>query len=182
MLKPAILYEDKLNQKLKLIAYDKKYWYYLNNRYCSNNTKFEPCEGHHAFVSIDPKTDDVIGYIHYTINSVTNRVPSIGAIHFEDEDKSGMIFSVDFIRCLMELFELYQFNSVEFSANERNPAVRVYERIIELANGVRLFHTRESTISPDGVICGEVGFEILYNDYMRSKAHKMYMKKFGNEN
>ena len=171
MLKPAILYEDKLNQKLKLIAYDKKYWYYLNNRYCSNNTRFEPCEGHHAFVSIDPKTDDVIGYIHYTINSVTNRVPSIGAIHFADPNTSGMTFSIDFVRCLMELFE----------AHERNPAVNMYERIIELANGVQLFHTRESTISPDGVICGEVGFEILYKDYMKSKAHELYLKKFAKQ-
>lgn len=178
MLKPAILYEDKLNQKLKLIAYDKKYWYYLNNRYCTNNIRFEPCEGHHAFVSIDPKTDDVLGYIHYTINSVTNRVPSIGVIHFDDPNTSGMAFSTDFIRCLMELFEVYRFNSVEFAANERNPAVNMYERITELANGVQLFHTRESTIAPDGVICGEVGFEILYSDYMKSKAHELYLKKF----
>lgn len=185
MLKPAVLYEEVINRRLKSVPYEKEYWYYLNNRTCINNCSLISDNSRvHQFVSVNVKTDEVIGFIEYGINPIINRVTYVSAIHFRDKDKNNcdFSFSADFIQCLMEMFEVYHFRSVEFGANDRNPSINMYDKIIKMTNGVRLYHTRESTITPDGIISGEIGYEILASDYMESKAHQVYLKLFDNRN
>lgn len=160
MLRPAQLYEEKL-QKANIES-----WYDLKNQYwngwCSSNKiKLEDNNGeYHQFVSVD-KDDNVIGYICYYVNWVTKSVCNIGIISF---DKGNMTFITDLKKAVYDCFQKYNLNRLEFKAYSDNPAIRCYRRYIKKYGGRECGYFRKDTMLMDGKLHDTVFFEIIRED------------------
>ena len=160
MLRPAQLYEDKL-QKANIES-----WYDLKNQYwngwCSENKiKIHDNNGeYHQFVSVD-KDDNVIGYICYYVNWVIKSVTNIGIISF---DKGNMTFITDVKAAVLGCFTKYNLNRLEFRAYADNPAIRCYRRYIKKYGGRECGYFRNDTMLMDGKLHDTVFFEIIRED------------------
>ena len=118
MLKPAILFEQALQQK------NMENWHNQDDIYYSDyNYKIKISEDtweQHQFVSLDKKSD-IIGYITYKIDRVSMSINSFGIISY---DKGNTQFIKDVIQVIDDIFYKYNFNRLEWFAYVNNPATR----------------------------------------------------------
>lgn len=160
MLRPAQIYEEKL-QKANIET-----WYDLKNQYwngwcCANKIKLEDNNSeYHQFVSVD-KDDNVIGYICYYVNWTTKSVCNFGMISFA---KGNMQFITDLKKVVTDCFYKYSMNRLEFKAYADNPVIRCYRSYIKKYGGRECGYLRKDTMLMDGKLHDSVLFEILRED------------------
>lgn len=85
MLKPALLYEDKLKEKLLETWYDDKYKFYNADCYNSPVELSKEDWQNVQLVSVN-NNDEVVAYINYSINRQTNNIESLGIMNFTNDN------------------------------------------------------------------------------------------------
>ena len=103
MLKPAILYKNKILELFAKELYTEDYFYYNGYDCGSCLPTIEPREDVYTYACVD-KSDNVIGYLTYRIYSLTDTVCDFGLYSF---DKGNPILGVDVLRKLKELISKY---------------------------------------------------------------------------
>ena len=160
MLKPAQLYEEKL-QKANIES-----WYDLKNKYwhgwCSEyKISLDNNNGQcHQFVSID-KNDNVIGYISSSVDWTNMSANCFGMISF---DKGNLQFVKDLHTVINDIFYKYKFNRIEWFCYADNPAMKGYRKFIKRFGGRECGYLRQTTKLMDGNMHESVTFQILKED------------------
>ena len=112
MLKPAIMYELYLNDKLHNVWYDEKYKYYFGVFFSNLNLPKDDFSFHN-FVSLN-NNNEVIGYITYEIDRSTNNVNNLGIINFSNNKYDKITFGVDVRKVIDNIFVKFGFNKISF--------------------------------------------------------------------
>ena len=161
MLKPAILFEQALQQK------NMENWHNQEDIYYSDyNSKIKISEDtweQHQFVSLDKK-GDIIGYITYKIDRASMSINSFGIISY---DKGNTQFIKDVIQVIDDIFYKYNFNRLEWFAYVDNPAIKGYRKFIKRFGGRECGYYRQIGIMQNGKLGDGVRFEILKSDFKR---------------
>lgn len=160
MLKPAQLYADKLREE------HIKSWYSLENMYwyadaCLTGMELPEDTSMHCFVSVD-KEDNVIGYIHYTVNWEVMSADYWGIISFR---KNSIIFAKDLYTAICNCFSRFNLNRISWACYADNPAIRGYRNFIRLYGGRECGYFRQSAKLLDGKLHDKVQFEILKEEF-----------------
>ena len=100
MLANALLYEDQLEILMKETWYDDKYKFYHGTYNSYNDEKINDDYNKRSFVSVDPN-GDVIGYIKYNVDRVSNQAYEFGMINFREPN---IIFSMDVLKVFDDIF------------------------------------------------------------------------------
>lgn len=119
-------------------------------------------------VSVD-KSNNVIGFLSAEIYRMVNKVSSIGAINFYN---TNVVFSRDFYKFLTELFDVHNFNKIEWEVSMGNPAERMYDKIINKFGGRVVGIRHEAVKLHDGIVCDVKEYEIFKRDYEKHKPKR----------
>lgn len=166
MIKPAQLYEDKLN----LVSISQ--WYDMDNIYYHggpSSSEYSLCEDNetcHEFVSVN-NNDEVVGLISYHIDWKAKRAFNFGLISFQ---KGNLIFIKDCYQVFRDIFEKYHLNGVEWLCYSDNPALRGYRNLVKKFNGREVGYFHDRVVLLDGQLHDCIMFEILASDYFKSAS------------
>lgn len=100
---------------------------YLNNnalRLFNDETKG------HEFAIIG-ENNELIGFVRYLIRN--NKAYNLEAINFNREQSN--IFGLDLIRICKDVFEKYNLDNLNFSADKKHPMLEKYKRLVSHYNG-----------------------------------------------
>jgi len=161
MIKPAILYENELKELFYSTWFDSKYDYYNYGIYHPEFKAEREDWSKHQFAIVDNR-DNVIGYIGYSIDRPLNAVYGLQIINFSD---NILVFGADLKRILVNIFEKYNFNKINFSAAIDNPISKKYDRIIERYGGRVVGYKKDEAITNDGELHDVKIYEITRKDY-----------------
>ena len=154
MLKPAILYKNKILELFAKELYTEDYFYYNGYDCGSCLPTIEPREDVYTYACVD-KSDNVIGYLTYRIYSLTDTVCDFGLYSF---DKGNPILGVDVLRKLKELISKY--HKVEWRVIEGNPVKRHYDKFCKKYNG-NIIHLHDTSKDLDGRFRDSFIYEII---------------------
>lgn len=179
MLEPAMLHSDEIRENFYRIFYDPEYQYYFGV-----DRRWTPDMGEdndnmyiaHRFASIDA-SGKVIGYIGYTLNSVTREASSFGAINFYKDDGT-ITFARDLFHAINNLFMLYGCNVMHFFEIDGNPIGKTYDRLVKRYGGRLVGIQRDTAQGLDGRLLDTKIYEIHKDDYFRTLLAK---KEYRNE-
>ena len=164
MLDVAIKYADALKDKMYETWFDEKYKYWNFSTYYSDIDIKDETWAEHQFVSI--LDDEIIGYICYEVNRVSNYCTGLGIINFTD---NKMTFGCDLGQALTDIFEKFKFNKLKFSVVIGNPIEKSYDRMIQRYGGRIVGIFRQDTRLLDGNLYDVKQYEILRSEYLASK-------------
>lgn len=154
MLKPALLYEQILRQRMIETWYEDKYKWYHFNPWFQIDKEPETTYNCHSFVSI--RNDRVVGYIAYSVNRADNRAESLGVIAFDD----CITFKRDMYRAITDIFDKYALSKINFEVVVGNPAEKMYDKI----PGVRVVgYMKEHRRMMDGKLYDVKLYEVINN-------------------
>ena len=123
----------------------------------------------HSFVSVD-ESGDILGYICYGVNWTSVSVPSFGAISFVPG--GSITYARDLLQCIDNIFMKYNFNRIEWWAAADNPAIRGYKNLCKRFGGREVGYLRQNTKLMDNKLHDSIIFEIMREDYIKSKGRK----------
>lgn len=169
MLKPANLYTADLHVKFVESMYDMKYKYYHFGTSASIPTIDDTNNWFHQFVSVNDK-GEILGYIMYGVNYETMSVPSFGAISFIEG--GSVTYAHDLLQAIDNIFMVYNFNRMEWNCCIGNPAVRGYRNLCKRFGGREVGQLHQNIKLMDGKIYDTVIFEVMREDYIKSKERK----------
>lgn len=170
MLENARLYQDELNDLMKSIEFDFKYQYYFSGRTRNNYYSLDDINSLY-FVSTNPKTKELLGYISFTIDKDSNCAYQFGIMAFKFNSKT---FVSDILELINNLFMKYNLNKLEWNCYEDNPAIKTYDRFCKLTNGYRCGKYLEANRLMDGKLHNSIMFELMRKDYLNSELYKRY--------
>lgn len=173
MRKAAQLYKDELTLKFYEILYDDYYMYYYGWTGVEIPVLKENNYDSHDFVSVNSK-GEVIGYISYNVNYLTMSATQLGIISFRKGDIS---FIRDVYDAVIDIFVKYHMNRLSFTCFTENPAVRSYKKFVTLFGGLQNAYYRQDLKLSDGQLHDELGFEILAEDFFKSKGWLHYNER-----
>lgn len=165
MIKPALLYKDRLEELYVSILYDEKYKFYTGWTTYKIDSIDDNTYERHQFVIVDEETDDVIGYVKYNVDYVTSVVSGLCIVSF----KPNRIFGFDLIKIVDDIFMKYNFNKIEFLCVKGNPIQRHYDRFIEKFGGRMCGEFKQHTTLSDGTRRDELFYEIMRDDYLKNR-------------
>ena len=166
MLELAIIYEEKLRNRLNQTWFDEKYMYYELGGYHSEFVIDKDTWNRHQFVSIDCR-GIVIGYIDYNIDRQTYSACHLTAINFTDDI---MTFGADLRKAVIDIFEKFKFNKLSFSVVIGNPIEKSYDKMIEKYHGRIVGIKKDEARLMDGNLYDVKMYEILRKDYSSSQC------------
>lgn len=170
MLKPAQLYKEELQTE------NIKTWYLPENIYYNSSAGSDYIEilednyNCHQFVSVD-KGNNIIGYISYNINWEVMSVTNLGIISFR---KGNINFIKDVYQAIINIFEKYNMNRLEWFCVNENPALKSYEKLILKLGGNKCGYFKQCIKLMDGKIHDCVYFEILRTSFLLHKNNKNF--------
>ena len=164
MLYAAQLYEEDLNSLFIGIWFDEKYKYWNAGAHYDKFEVEDTTYNKHQFVSVNSKTDQVIGYIGYDVDRVSQVVSCFNIINFTD---NKFIFGKDVMQAVDDIFRMFKFYKIEFNVVVGNPAEKIYDKFIKLYGGkvVGIFHSRIVLI--DGKRYDMKYYELTRNNYLK---------------
>lgn len=115
---------------------------------------------------------NILGYLCASVNRSSRYVQSISAISFK---RNSVIFARDFFRFFESLFENGKFHKINFAAITENPAVKMYQKIIDKYNGTVVGVRKNEVMLEDGKLYDEVLYEVHYEDYIKSKGRNKHV-------
>lgn len=164
MIEIAQLHIDELKKKFHETWFVDKYKYYHADTFYSEFKVAEETWNCHQFVSI--YNGEVCGYIEYGINRRTNNVDGLAAINFDDYLKT---FGIDLGDVVIDIFEKYKFNKINFSVIVGNPIEKSYDKLIEKYGGRVVGYFEKHVKLIDGNYYDEKHYEIMAENYFKSK-------------
>jgi hypothetical protein len=161
MLAYAKPYEDQVKKLFTAATFDMRYKFadltvYREEKKIPDST----WEGHH-FVSL--QGEQVIGYIAYWIDRVSNTVTGLHIMHFEN--KYPYTFSRDLIAAIRDIFEKFHFRKINFSVVIGNPIEPCYDRLVKRVGGRIVGIKKQEVKLIDGLVYDNKLYEILAEDY-----------------
>lgn len=169
MLKPANLYAADLHIKFVETMYDMKYKYYHFGTSSGIPTIDDDNRWSHQFASID-NNGEILGYIMYGVNYETMSVPSFGAISFIPG--GSITYARDLLQAIDNIFMVYNFNRMEWTCCIDNPAIRGYRNLCKRFGGREVGQLHQTIKLMDGKLYDTAIFEIMREDYIKSKERK----------
>jgi hypothetical protein len=165
MLKLSYFYKTRIQEEYKKIIYDEKYKYYFCQ--CFWNYEFPLSTGDSdwygiEYVSVD-RNNNIIGYLGANIDRESNKVSSLRILNFKD--KGNITFSRDLRNFIIELFERYKVNKIEFSVVGGNPIEKMYDKYIKKYNGRIVGHFKDYVKLTDGEYHDYKMYEIFKKDF-----------------
>lgn len=133
MLKPAILFKEKLEKLFAAEIYTEKYFYYCGYGYDFELPVIEAQSNNYQWAitePIDNFTDKVIGYLAYRINPTTDDVYNFGLYSFDEGNQTVIR---DTFEKLEELVK--EHHRVEWRVIDGNHAKRGYDAFCKKHNG-----------------------------------------------
>lgn len=164
MLKPALLYANKLRKKQTEIMYDIKYQFYYGSSGAYITELEDNNEYAHQLVSVDDK-GNVLGFISYRINPSAQSCYHFGLVSF---DIGNVRFALDVRQAIYEIFYKYQFNRIEWCCFEDSPHIDGYEKFIHRFGGSAVGIFKETNRLMDGKLHNKVCFELMRKDYLKA--------------
>ena len=159
---------ESLNELFFECSLRPKYQYY----FCEGGTyRFEPSNNtvhRRDFVSVDEDTSNIIGFISYQINISSKRAHSFGIINFEI---GNLTFIRDLMKVIVDIFEVYNFNSLTWNCFLDNPAVSGYKKLAKRLGGKQVGHSHQVERLLDGNLHDTLTFEVLRADYLLSNFY-----------
>lgn len=170
MLVNAFNYEDEILKAIEARRYDPRYKYYFQrtvNRFSirQNNSN----EMMLVSVSEQPTGLVLHGYISYMFDVASNKVFNYGAISF---DIGSPTFARDIGQSIVDIFEKYGFNGLDFFCIADNPVIKAYRKLIARVGGREVGTFRAESMQIDGKLHDSVMFEIMSDDYFAAKGRK----------
>jgi len=161
----SILYEYELKNTMKKILRDDKYKYYFTGNYYDYNfTVPEDSWNNLQMVSI--KDGEIIGLLGAFITRNTNSVSDLYFINFKDINYT---YSKDMRDFIVELFEKYNFNKINFRVVIGNPIEKMYDKYIEKYGGRIIGIRKDEVRLIDGKLYDDKLYEITKDEYLKSK-------------
>lgn len=168
MLDLAIKHETKLKELFANIVFDKKYMFYSGSSYYDAYESVKSTWNKHEFVSLD-YNGNVIGYIKYNIDRETLNCNCLQIINFSD---NKMIFGLDVMTCLDEIFTKFQFRKLAYGVYVGNPIEKTYDRLTKLYGG-RIVGTKlQDSKLIDGNYYDFKLYEIFKEDYLGRRIRR----------
>ena len=165
MIEIAQLHKDELTNKFHKTWFVDKYKYYHADTFYSEFKVDEDTWNKHQFASI--YAGFVRGYIGYCINRRTNNVDGLCAINFDGEHPG--VFGQDLGNVVIDIFERYKFNKLNFSVIVGNPIEKSYDKLIEKYGGRVVGYFEKHVKLIDGEYYDEKFYEIMAGNYFKSK-------------
>ena len=128
MLKPAILYREKLNEKYNNIAFDDKYKYFNIDTYFDFDIKIADTTWQKIQMVSVNRENEVIGFLQAQIDRGSDSVISLWIGNFYEVNYT---FSKDLHQFLDDLLVKFNFRKVSFSVVVGNPARIIKERNLQ---------------------------------------------------
>ena len=163
MLKQAILYEGEVTRKITETWYEEKYKFVTPNVYCKLEQIYPNTWDIHQFVSVNEE-DEVIGYIAYSINRVTNSVDQLVIYNFTD---NSITFGLDLKQVFHDIFMKFNFHKVQFCVTIGNPVEKQYDKMIKKYHGRIVGILKDDAKCFDGKYYDVKLYEILRDEYMQ---------------
>lgn len=159
MLKNVKLYEAEAERKSRETWYDLKYQWWCS---CAGTRDFDFADNnynYHCFVSINPKTDEVVGLMGYEVDWTSKSTNGFYAASFDE--KGSTIFARDLLQMIDDIFMKYNFNRMEWRCWADNPAIRGYRKFCKRVGGREVGVLKKAGILLDGQTHDSVIFELL---------------------
>jgi len=163
MLRPAQLYKNEIQTKYAEAIADDKNFYLQCDSYNNYELKIDENDWNLIqLVSID-SNNNVTGYFHAAIDRAAWNVTEIMAANFNSPSLS---FGRDFMAFIDRLFMHHNFDKINFSCVQGNPAFHIYTRLMRKYEIGRVVGTYKRDIRmPNGKYYDRTFFEILSEEY-----------------
>lgn len=170
MLKPALMYKEKIEKCFAEIMYSEDFFYYVGWAHCHYLPEIKPEDNRYQWAVVDGYDKDiverfltgndehqekVIGYISYRVNPDVDSVSQFGVISF---DKGNPIVGRDLYRIIKNLVKRYR--RIEWHMIGGNPIEHNYDRICAKFNGNKVV-LHDVCKDNNGIFRDNVIYEIL---------------------
>lgn len=174
VLRQAYLYSNQLTECFANIADDEYFKYYISSYSVFELDLKGNDWGDRSYVSVD-KDNNVIGYLHYSIDRYSNNVYDFVIVNFTK--KINVTFALDLKKFLLDVFLKFNFDKAEWCVIVGNPIEKSYDKICEIAGG-RIVGTFKRNIKLfDNEYYDKKFYEVLREDFINSKAYKMLKRR-----
>ncbi|MFA6843971.1 MAG: hypothetical protein WCR33_06205 [Bacilli bacterium] len=171
MLRPAILYEEKLTTAMNYTWFDEKYKYYIASQ-CNYEVRLKKdTVDSNQFVSI--LGDEVLGYIGFSIDRDINSSYLI-IINLSDHKS---VFGQDVIQAVNDSFMKFRYDKLSFSVIIGNPVEKTYDRLVQQYGGRIVGTHRRDVRLIDGLLYDRKDYELFREDYIKNDKLIKYIEK-----
>lgn len=168
MLDLTLKHLDEFKKKHISTWFNPKYIYYNYRVYYDTPEIKDSTWNCHDFVSLD-KDGNIIGNVYYNIDRAKNDAYGLGIICYEDT--TSLTFGHDVLQAIKDIFEKFNFHKLSFSVIIGNPIEKTYDKLTSKYGGRIVGIKREEARLVDNKYYDEKIYEILREDYMRSKEN-----------
>ncbi len=113
------------------------------------------------------KNNNIIGFIGYSINRMSEYVDGLNIINFSDDNK--IKFARDLKIALTDIFEKFNFRKLVFSVIIGNPTEKHYDSLIDTYGGRVVGIFKKHVRLLDGLYYDEKLYEIHREDYLKNR-------------
>lgn len=130
MLVPAISRSEELAKKFAAEIYTEKYFYYCGYQHVHELPKFTAEDNHYRWAIVRESDNEVVGYVAYFIDGVTDTVRNFGLYSFGDGD---ITVGIDIKELMWDL--ICDHHRVEWLVVCGNPAEKSYDWLCKRYGG-----------------------------------------------
>lgn len=162
----AKLYEEQIKRKLWEVWYDEKYQYFWGGSW-RNDFSLDDRNNEwprRAFAVLN-NSDELIGYISYSMDPDLRIAQWFGAINFSDDK---ITFGYALRQVIDDCFIKFGMNVIEWNVICGNPIEPSYDRMCEKLGGhiIGIRHNRSRDLA--GNPLNDKSYEILREDYLKA--------------
>jgi YHS domain-containing protein len=164
LLDNARKYATEVKSKFTDVWYNDKYKYYFCNWHNEHDMDDNDWTNMY-FVSTD-KSGNVLGYISYSIDRSANYAHKFGAINFSDDK---ITFGKDLCQVIDDIFCKFNLQRMEFDVICGNPIEKTYDKMVAKYGGRVIGIRKRVATLMDNRLYDSKSYEILREDYLKSK-------------
>lgn len=162
MLKSALPYKDKLQQRYNEIIYQDKYKFWCCDVYWEHEFKLSPDSWTSIeMVSVDSR-GNVGGFFRAVISRSADKVSGLGVANFHE---ANPIFAKDLKAFFLDILFKFNFRKIEWTVVIGNPAEKIYDRFINKYGGRITGINRETVRLQDGKYYDMKSYELFRSEF-----------------
>lgn len=162
----AKLYEEQIKRKLWEIWYDEKYQFYFGGSWRSDFSLTDnPSDFQKRGFAVLNDSDELLGYISYSVDHEMRIAQWFGAINFSDDK---LTFGQALRQVIEDCFLKFGMEVVEWNVICGNPIEKSYDRMCEMLGGtiVGVRHRRTKDLA--GNVHDDKTYEILRENFLEA--------------